>query len=564
MHVSFFTEYLSPHKKAFTIVGAFMILESVLSLSIPFVIGQFASSVLQEPSERGILTTNIDWPYSYFITIWLLLILLQTVTRYQVSFKVNMVGARILKVLSCRLYDHIQMLPLDYFSQRKKGEVLSLISNDANVISHFMSGVITSLIPSILVASGALLLMASINPTLAMMIALSVPAFFILLKLLGRKLRPLSEQVTAQQANIVSIAAENFSSIKLIKSFSQENLESKKFQQSALSMLNLRQSQFQLQALISPLLQMLISVGIVGIVLLSALHYRAGEISISELITLLMYGLLFARPMSNLAGVYGQLQQAIGASGRIIEVFEQAPEPFIAAKQDLAFKKGDIQLCELSFSYQSDSILINKVNAHFKPASVNLIVGKNGSGKTSLLNLLMRFMSPQNGHILIDEQDIRESSLPSLRQHLGLVSQDVALSYGSVIDNICYGLGISDKTDVFELVVDAAKKAGAHAFIEKLPKGYDTQVGDNGVLLSGGQRQRISLARTLLLNQQVIMFDEPTSFADSQGKKEFAELLRGALAEHTVIIVSHDNELRELASQVFELVDGTIKVSHTS
>ena len=207
MHVSFFTEYLSPHKKAFTIVGAFMILESVLSLSIPFVIGQFASSVLQEPSERGILTTNIDWPYSYFITIWLLLILLQTVTRYQVSFKVNMVGARILKVLSCRLYDHIQMLPLDYFSQRKKGEVLSLISNDANVISHFMSGVITSLIPSILVASGALLLMASINPTLAMMIALSVPAFFILLKLLGRKLRPLSEQVTSSLLQLKTFPA---------------------------------------------------------------------------------------------------------------------------------------------------------------------------------------------------------------------------------------------------------------------------------------------------------------------------------------------------------------------
>lgn len=541
-----------------------MVLESVLSLSVPVIVGKFASSVLQEPSPLNIFNISFDWPYHYFIAIWIILIILQTALRYQVSFKVNMVGARILKVLSCRLYDHIQMLPLDYFSQRKKGEVLSLISNDANVISHFMSGVITSLIPSILVASGALLLMASINPTLALMIALSVPAFFILLKFLGRKLRPLSEQVTTQQANIVSIAAENFSSIKLIKSFSQENHESKKFQQSVQRMLKLRKSQFQLQALISPLMQMLISVGVVGIVLFSALNYRAGEISISELITLLMYGLLFARPMSNLAGVYGQLQQAIGASGRIIEVFEQAPEPFIATEQDLVFKKGDIQLCELSFSYHRDTTLLKNVNAHFRPASVNLIVGNNGSGKTSLLNLLMRFMSPQSGHILIDEQDISVCSLPSLRQHIGLVSQDVTLSHGSIIDNICYGLGTSGESPTLALVVNAAKKAGAHAFIEELPKGYDTQVGDNGVLLSGGQRQRISLARTLLLNQQIIMFDEPTSFADTQGKKEFAELLQGALAEHTVIIVSHDNELRELANQVFELVDGTINVSHTS
>ncbi|MFC4700827.1 ABC transporter ATP-binding protein [Glaciecola siphonariae] len=557
MHLSFFTQYLRPYRHSFALIFILMVLESAISLAIPFFIGQFASAVLQEAAPLSLFNIELNMHYGYLVGAWLGLIVLQTLARYQVSFRVNMVGARILTNLSCRLYDHVQMLPVSYFSKRKKGEILSLISNDANVIAYFMSGILTGLVPSLLIASGALLLMASINMPLALIIAVSVPGFLIILKLMGRKIRPLSEQVTAQQAGIVSIAAENFSTIKLVKSFSREKQESDKFKQNAQQMLNLRRQQFQIQALISPLIQMLISVGIVLVVLVSALHYRAGELSIAQLITLLMYGLLFAKPMSSLAGVYGQWQQAMGASTRIIDVFKVAPETDDTGTQEFVFKKGEVELKQVSFCYENNSNrapLLSKLNAQFKAGSVNVIIGANGSGKTTLLHLLMRFISPQSGQIFIDKQDISECGLRSLRRHIGLVSQDVALSHGSILSNIAYGQSEAD----FQAVSTAAKQAGAHEFISALPNAYDTQVGDNGVLLSGGQRQRISLARTLLLNCNIIIFDEPTSFADSHGKAEFAKLLSTQLQQHTVIVVTHDQALCDVADKVFTLKNGEL------
>ncbi|WP_395341875.1 ABC transporter ATP-binding protein [Ningiella sp. W23] len=552
MYLSFFSNYLRPYKPQFALVLVLMVFESIVSLAIPFFIGQFASSVLQEPSPGsfassfGVDFSSID--YSVIVGIWLALIVLQSLARFQIGFRVNMVGARILTNLSCRLYDHVQMLPMDYFSKRKKGEILSLISNDANVIAYFLSGVLTGLVPSLLIAGGAIVLMANINWQLALIIVLSVPAFFVLLKFLGRKIRPLSEQITQQQAGIVSIAAENFSTIKLLKSFSKEQSESRKFKQNAHDMLALRKSQFRIQALISPLIQMLISIGIVLVVLVSALSYRSGDLSISQLITLLMYGLLFAKPMSNLANMYGQVQQAMGASNRIIDVFKVSPEADDSGKDVLEYKHGHIQLEQVSFAYDDANtacegrVLLKDASAQFLPKSVNIIVGANGSGKTTLMHLLMRFIEPKSGAIYIDGQDISQCTLRSLRKQIGLVSQDVALSHGSIFDNIAYG-----QPDISsEQVEAAAKAAGAHAFIQSLENGYDTHVGDNGVLLSGGQRQRISLARTLLLDCKIIIFDEPTSFADSLGKQSFADLLMNELKEHTVIVVTHDDDLKQL------------------
>jgi len=547
MYFSFFSSYLRPYKKQFVIILLFMLLESAISLAIPYFIGQFSSSVLQE-------SPQIEFHYKYIIAIWLALILLQTFTRYQTSFRVNMVGARILTNLSCRLYDHVQMLPMDYFSQRKKGEILSLISNDANVIAYFLSGILTGIVPNLLIATGAIILMASINIELALIITFSVPLFFVLLKVLGRKIRPLSEQITQQQAGIVAIAQENFSTIKLVKSFTREQTESHKFKENAQQMLALRKSQFKIQALISPIIQMLISIGIVLVVLVSAMHYRSGELSISQLVTLLMYGLLFAKPMSSLAGMYGQLQQALGASTRIVDVFQVSPEANDTGKEDLVYKQGLIEFQQVSFHYQNKAPLFNSLKAHFSPASINVIVGENGSGKTSLMHLLMRFIEPQQGKIFIDEQDIANCSLRSLRRLIGLVSQDIALSYGSVFENISYGQAETS----LEQAQEAAKAAGAHDFIERLPNGYNTQVGDNGVHLSGGQRQRISLARTLLLNCKIIIFDEPTSFADSYGKQSFHDLLKAQLSEATLIVVTHDKALTDIADHLFTLKNGNL------
>ncbi|WP_269518266.1 ABC transporter ATP-binding protein [Alteromonas sp. BMJM2] len=548
MFIKHFSEYVLAYRQKYAFVFFLMLLESGVSLAIPYFIGQFSSVVLDKPTIFGISQTSI-------VAIWIGLILLQALVRYQCSFRVNMIGANILSLLSCRLYDHVQMLPLSYFSRRKKGEILSLISNDVNVVAYFLSGILSSLVPSVLIALGALVLMASINIYLASLIAVTVPIFFIMLKLLSRRVRPISEMATKQQAHLVAQAAENFSTIQLLKSFGREKIESDKFKHSTKQMLSLRKNQFHLQALLSPVIQMIISMGIVFIILASIAHYRSGDLSIPDLITLLMYGLLFAKPMSNLAASYGQYQQADGASTRIIDVFAIAPEATNDLGKILNFKHGDIKLSSLSFKHEQSIPLLHNVNAEFKGKSVSVIIGDNGAGKTTLLHLLMRFIQPQSGNIFIDGQDIQDCNLASLRSHIALVSQDVALCHGSVYENIAYGRPQTSK----EEAIDAAKRAGADRFITALENAYETQVGDNGVLLSAGQRQKVSLARALLLESKVIIFDEPTSYADSQGRAEFFDLLQTQLFEHTVIVVTHDHSLTEAADAVYQIKDNQLK-----
>lgn len=535
------------HKTALSLAVILMIAESVISLAIPYFIGQFSTSILNEQNVFG-------WSITQICLAWIVLIILQAGLRFESTFRTNIVGAEVLNDLSCRLYDHVQMLPMAYFSNRKKGEILSLISNDANVLSYFLSGVLTGLVPAALLVIGAIFMMAQINLSIALIIIVTVPVFLVAIKIVGRTIRPISEQVIKHQAGAIAIATENFGSMQLVKAFNRQGIESKKFRRNANQVLNLRARLLRIQALISPLIQMIISIGIVFIVVVSALHYQAGELSIPDLITLLMYGLVFAKPMSSFAGLYGQLQQARGSSTRILDVFNVSPESDDKAKFDLKCQQGFIQFNEVSFAYKSAEPVLSNVNVTFESGSTNVIIGQNGAGKTSLIHLLMRFMEPNSGTILIDEQNIADCSLVSLRKSIGLVSQDIALCDGNILDNIAYGLPQASEAEI----VEAAKLAGADNFISGLKEGYYTQVGENGVLLSGGQRQRISLARALLINPQILLFDEPTSFADVAGKHEFTHLLAHSLKEKTIIIVTHDQQLCDVADKIYKIESGVL------
>jgi ABC-type multidrug transport system fused ATPase/permease subunit len=535
------------HKTALAVAVVLMIAESGVSLVIPYFIGRFSASLLDNQSIWGL---SLGW----LAVIWIGLIVLQALLRFESTFRTNVIGAQVLQELSCRLYDHVQMLPMTFFSKRKKGEILSLISNDANVLAYFFSGVVTAIIPAALVVVGAMIMMATIDVSIAILITISVPLFFLVIKIVGRAIRPISEQVIQHQAGGTAIATENIGSMQLIKAFNRQNVESNKFRRNTEVILNLRKRLLRVQALVSPMMQMLMSIGVVVIVLACAWQFQSGALSLPQLVTLLMYGLVFAKPITTFAGLYGQLQQALGSSVRIIDVFNQSPESSDQGLHDLDCKQGFIQFHDVNFHYDGQAQLLNNINFFIESGSTTAILGENGSGKTTLLHLLMRFTEPQSGKIFIDDQNIRQCNIASLRREIGLVSQDIALFNGTILENIAFGLPDAS----LEQVQYAANLAGVDRLIEALELSYSTQVGDNGVMLSGGQRQRISLARALLINPQIFLFDEPTSFSDTEGKKEFANLLAQHLNNKTVIIVTHDEQLGQLVDNVIEIHRGII------
>jgi len=529
-----------------------MIVESLVSLSVPWFAGKFSESILDGK-------TIFNLSYMQIAFIWLSLFVLQALLRFITTYRVNFIGAKMLTELSCRLYDHIQLLPVKYFSNTKKGETLALLSNDVTIISYFLSGVLTGLVPATLILVGALILMASINVTITLIIMLMVPAFFIVLKLLGKGIRPISENLVQKQADSIAIASENLSIITLVKAFSQEKNESNRFKANAHEIQKLRKKQLKIQAILSPAIQLLVSTGVLIVVVVSAMHYQSGDLTMPDLITLLMYGMLFARPMSALANLYGQTLQALGASNRLDKIFNVALEANhhsheletannTSTSNDL---NGVIAFKNVDFSYDPTKQLLNKVNITIQPNQTVVILGPNGTGKSTLLHLLVRFLEPTAGSITIGGQALNYFNLADLRNNIGLVSQDIALCNGSIADNIAFGYPQAS----FNEIEQAAKKAGAHQFINKLEQGYQTQVGENGVLLSGGQRQRISFARALMINPKILLLDEPTSMIDSEARTDFKQSFNEVLKDKTVIMVSHEESLVDIADQVFIMED---------
>ncbi|WP_340677412.1 ABC transporter ATP-binding protein [Paraglaciecola sp.] len=547
LRVEYGLKVFKEHQSAFLFVIFLMLCETAVSLSVPFFAGKYSAYFIAE--DKGITTSH-----TVILLLWFALFAVHALVRFLSTYNVSLIGARLMAELSSRLYDHIQLLPMQYFKENKRGDVLSMLSNDLAVISFFASSVLTNLVPNVLVLVGASILMFTIEPGIAIIICIFVPLIFIVLKMVSRGMQPISRALVQTQADSMALASENIGAISLIKAFNKESSESIRFKRKTTELLELRSQQLKLQALLSPLVQFMASTGVLIVVVASFMRFQSGSISIPDMVSLMLYGLVFTRPLGSLASLYGQTQQVIGASERLLKFYHLESEPDSIHKNDVQFLSGDVSFENVSFSYRNRSEILKGVNFKLPDKQTLLLYGENGGGKTTLLHLLMRFNEPTSGKILIGGTDISQASNSSVRSVIGLVSQDVLLCNGTIADNITYG--VVDPSS--EKMREACKASGADHFIQHLPHGYNTQVGEGGVLLSGGQKQRISLARALLLEPKILLLDEPTSMLDEFSRKSFREEFSGLFSRYTVILISHDPTLSDVADKVYKLELGQL------
>ncbi|NOY63480.1 MAG: ABC transporter ATP-binding protein [Gammaproteobacteria bacterium] len=547
MNFRYFLTYITPHRSILLLAVLFMVGESALSLLIPWIAGQFAESVMGQPS---------TWALSHgqILALWLLIFIFQAVFRFVNSYLITQSGAKILAQLSMRLYDHLQSLPVGYFHDKKRGQVLALLSNDVATLSHFVTGTLIGLVPMLLTLIGAIVLMAVIDWQIALLVALLTPLFYVALKLLGKKIRPVSSELMQKQADTVAVLEENLGLFSLIKAFVREPLESQRFGGATSDVLQLRRQQLRLQATLGPVVQLLASMGVLAVLWLSSQQLQSGSLTAPELISLLLYGLLFTRPMSALANLYGDVQQARGGAERLLAIFAVAPEPVDDKLAELPPVKGDIDFRDIHFRYPGGELLFEEMDFHIDAGETVAITGANGAGKSTLTHLLMRFSDPLSGTVELDGIDIRDVSLASLRRQIGLVAQHVLLSDISVADNIAYG-----KPDASASEIEAAARAAnAHDFIAALSAGYQSMIGEQGVRLSGGQRQRIALARALLVKPAILILDEATSMFDPRGEALFLTECREQLSACTVIMITHRPATLALADRIVQLENGQL------
>ena len=539
-------KYTTPRRGTLALIALLLLGVTATNLANPLIAGVVTASLLDEPGRAGL-------PLATILLGWLGLLLVRAVLSVASGSLVGSTGADMSAGLRRRVYEHLQVLPLGWFHERKQGEALSLLTADAEAISRFVTQTVVQLLPQVITLAFAFLAMAWLDPLIAGLALLLLPAYTVVTRLIGRRIRPLSRAWIDSWSGLVALVNENLGMMPALKAFARERLESERFARHNRDLLDVSKRQIWLTSLLTPTIALMAGAGALLLLWVGIGHVESGRLQTSELVTLLLYVMLLTGPLSGLAGVYGQAMHARGAAERLLDFFAERPEPLGDGGLAPDGVEGDIEFRDLDFAYPGRPPLFAGFNLSIAAGETIALTGPNGAGKSTLVHLLMRFMDPQGGQVLLDGVDIRELDLASLRRQVGLVAQNTLLLNGTVAENIAYGAPGA----TMEEMKKAAKAARADEFIEALPDGYDTVIGDQGVKLSGGQRQRLALARALLKDPPILVLDEATTEFDPEGERDFIEGYAEQLNRRTVILITH-------RPASLERVDRVIPIGGTS
>ncbi len=455
--------------------------------------------------------------------------------------------------LTSNVFYAIQCLPLRFHQEKSAGDLLIRITDDVyNTISMVMS-----ILPTIIIDGGRfiiiLLIALTINPKLTFLALLSVPLYILETRFYANRLQGVEVESIDAESNIYSRAQERLAGIKTIKAFGQERAETLSF-----GNLIRRRYRIHVKGKVLDVLRTFtnsITLQMWSVFLTWYLGYQVvqGQLTIGEIVALMLYLEQLAEPISSFSNLATSWKTSLVSMRRLNEVLDYPSEMSLTAGgMELKLSAGEITTDKLSFSYAADEEILHNIKVHFPPHSSTAIVGASGSGKTTLVNLLMRFFDATEGAIFIDGQNISEVRVSSLRNRVGMIAQEYALFDGTVLENILYGN--PDKT--LKDAMEAAKLASAYEFIMKFPEGFETQVGPGGTFLSGGQRQRIAIARTLLKNPQIIVFDEVTAALDPESEFHIQEVIAKLQTTKTIVIIAHRLSTIKTSDRIMVLEGG--------
>lgn len=525
-------KYLFKYKYLLFLAMALTFSSNLLALIGPALAGKAIDAF-------GTSAGEVDFPQVFrYIVMMLVFYAASSGFAYTLSLLMIHLSQKVVYKMREDVFNRLSVLPVGYFDRHQTGDIISRVTYDIDTINTSLSNDTIQIFTSIITVLGSLFMMIVISPPLVLVFVITIPSSIAFTRFMSGKTRPLFRKRSAKLGELNGFVEEIISGQKVIKAYHQESVMIERFDEKNDQAVEAFYNAEYYSSTVGPSVNFINNVSLSMVSMFGAILYLNGRLSIGNVSSFVLYSRKFSGPINELANIIAELQSALAAAERVFKVIDEAPEPedMVGAVDIGSIDiKGEVTMENLKFGYTPDTVVIDNLNLTVKSGDLVAIVGPTGAGKTTLINLLMRFYDPQSGRITIDGIDVKKMTRSSLRKAFAMVLQDTWLFQGTIFENIAYGNPAATLDDVIRV----AKAAKIHSFITHLPEGYDTVLNEEGLNISQGQKQLLTIARAMLLDAKMLILDEATSSVDTRTELQIQEAMRLLMKGKTSFVIAH-------------------------
>ena len=542
-------KYLLQHKWMVLAAVSLTITGNLLALLGPMLSGYAIDAIGVGPGQ-----TNFDLVL-FYCGLMLVFYVLSSGLSYLLSVLMVKISQKIVYQMRKDLVDKLLELPVRFFDSHQTGDIISRLSYDIDTVNSSLSNDLLQIAASAITVIGSFIMMLRISPPLILVFVVTVPISVLFIIYRTKKVRPLFRKRSAKMGELNGFVEEIISGQKTTKAYHQEQTMVGRFDQRNNEAVEAYYMADYYGSTVGPSVSFINNLSLTLISIFGSLLYLVGSVSLGNLSSFVLYSRKFSGPVNEMANIISELQSAAAAAERVFRMIDEPAEAAdLPQAKPLEEVKGDVQMKDIQFGYEPDKVIIHDLNLHAKPGSLVAIVGPTGAGKTTIINLLMRFYDPQKGQILMEGCDSHDITRKSLRAAYTMVLQDTWLFYGSIYDNIAFSR--PDATP--EEVIEAAKAAKIHNYIMSLPDGYDTIVNGDGLNISQGQKQMLTIARAMLSDAKMLILDEATSNVDTRTEMQIQSAMRNLMKDKTCFVIAHRLSTVQNADTILVVQHGDI------
>ena len=530
------------------------VLSNYFGLMGPYLSGLAVDSI---GSKAGAVQFPLVFRYCLFMALFYVA---SALLSYLLSMIMITISRKVTYQMRSDIFNKLSSLPVGYFDTHQAGDIISRISYDTDTINSSLSTDLVQVLASVITVGGSLGMMIAISPRLVLVFLITVPLSICITRFITSRTRPLFRLRSLKIGQLNGFTEENITGLKTLQSYCQEEHTIEKLDQVNDETVNAYYNAEYYSSRVGPSVNFINNLSLALITVFGAILFMQGKMSVGNISSFVLYSRKFSGPINEIANIIGELQSALAAAERVFRLLDEQPEKADSPQAlPLHDPQGDVELQDVSFGYEEGKTILHHLSLHASPGSMIAIVGPTGAGKTTLINLLMRFYDKDSGEIKVDGHSIYDLQRKSLRLAYSMVLQDTWLFYGTIYENIAYGKqGITR-----EEVIEAAKAAKIHSYIQRLPQGYDTLLTDDGTNISKGQKQLLTIARAMVMDSHMLILDEATSNVDTRTEMQIQEAMRRLMENKTCFVVAHRLSTIRGADLILVVRDGNVVESGT-